>query len=130
MLFRSRDAATYARGHLDNAQPASDEAMRQLMKSRRRDRPILVYCYHGNSSRNLCQFIAGFGYSRVYNLVGGWKAWEQFSRRSHSHSAPVRSGMGPAPSASGSDALTGPGTAPVSSANMNHLTFTHSQAAA
>jgi ankyrin repeat protein len=40
---------------------------------------VLVYCYHGNSSRDICQFIAGFGFKRVYNLVGGWQAWEQFS---------------------------------------------------
>jgi hypothetical protein len=50
------------------------------MKSRQRERPVLVYCYHGNSSRDLCQFIAGFGYTRVYNLVGGWQDWLKFSQ--------------------------------------------------
>jgi ankyrin repeat protein len=83
LILDTRDAASYARDHLENALPVSDAALRELMKSRQRERPILVYCYHGNSSRNLCQFIAGFGYSRVYNLVGGWKGWQQFSQTRH-----------------------------------------------
>jgi rhodanese-related sulfurtransferase len=72
-----RDPASYERGHLAHAQPASDTGIKQLLKDRQRERPVLVYCYHGNTSRDLCRFIAGFGYTRVYNLAGGWQAWEQ-----------------------------------------------------
>jgi thiosulfate/3-mercaptopyruvate sulfurtransferase len=77
LIFDIRDPGSYARGRLDGAVPADEAAVRQLVKSRQRQRPILVYCYHGNSSRELCEFIAGFGYQRVHNLVGGWQAWEQ-----------------------------------------------------
>ena len=80
LIFDTRDPNSYARGHLDGAQPVSDAAIRQLMKNRQPQRPILVYCYCGNSSRDICQFIAGFGYSRVYNLTGGWQAWEAFNQ--------------------------------------------------
>jgi len=80
LILDSRDPDSYARGRIEGAQPISDALLRQLMKSRRRERPVLVYCYHGNSSRDLCQFIAGFGYTRVYNLVGGWQGWLQFAQ--------------------------------------------------
>ena len=76
LIIDTRDPASYALGHLDGAQPASDELLKRLFTSRQRLRPVLVYCYHGNSSRDLCTFIAGFGFSRVHNLVGGWQAWE------------------------------------------------------
>jgi rhodanese-related sulfurtransferase len=79
LILDMRDPASYAQGRLDGAEPVSDALLRQLMKSRQRDRPVLVYCYHGNSSRDLCQFIAGFGYTRVHNLVGGWQGWLQFT---------------------------------------------------
>ncbi|MDR3394850.1 MAG: ankyrin repeat domain-containing protein [Parasulfuritortus sp.] len=79
LIFDIRDPASFARGHLDAAQPISDAALQDLFKSRKRERPVLVYCYHGNSSRDICQFIAGFGLKRVYNLAGGWLAWEQFT---------------------------------------------------
>lgn len=78
LIFDSRDPVSYAAGHLDGAQPINDAALRQLMKRGQRQQPILVYCYHGNSSRELCQFIAGLGFSRVHNLVGGWQGWQQF----------------------------------------------------
>lgn len=82
LILDTRDPASFARGHLDSAQPVNDQLLRQLMKDRQLNRPILVYCYHGNSSRDICQFIAGFGYGRVYNLVGGWQGWEQFLQAS------------------------------------------------
>lgn len=79
LVFDTRDSGSYARGHLDDAQPISDTAIKQLIKSRRYDRPVLVYCYRGNSSRDFCGFIAGFGFTRVYNMAGGWQAWEKFN---------------------------------------------------
>jgi rhodanese-related sulfurtransferase len=80
LIFDTRDAASFARGHMDDAQPITDAALQQLFKSRRRERPVLVYCYRGNSSRDICQLIAGFGFNRVYNLEGGWQAWEQYAK--------------------------------------------------
>lgn len=77
LIVDSRDPDSYARGRLEAAEPVSDALLKQLIKSRQRERPVLVYCYHGNSSRDLCAFIAGFGFNRVYNLVGGWEAWEK-----------------------------------------------------
>lgn len=78
LIFDTRDPASFARGHMEAAQPASDAAIQQLLRSRERQRPVLVYCYRGNSSRNLCEMLAGFGFGRVHNLAGGWQAWERF----------------------------------------------------
>ncbi|MEW5771479.1 MAG: ankyrin repeat domain-containing protein [Pseudomonadota bacterium] len=77
-VFDIRDAASFALGHLDGAQPATDAALMQLIRGRQRHLPVLVYCHHGNSSRDMCEFIAGMGLSRVYNLVGGWQAWSEW----------------------------------------------------
>jgi rhodanese-related sulfurtransferase len=77
-VFDTRDAASYSAGHMDGAEPVSDAAVRHLIQSRQRQRPILVYCYRGNSSRDVCRLIAGLGFGRVYNLVGGWQGWQRF----------------------------------------------------
>lgn len=71
-----RDTGSYARGHLEGAQPAEEAVVTALVKQRRKDPPVLIYCYHGNSSRELATFLDGIGFSRVYNLEGGWAAWE------------------------------------------------------
>lgn len=80
LILDIRDQASYAQGHIEGAEPVSDALLRQLMKNRQRERPVLVYCYRGNSSRDLCRSIAGLGYTRVYNLVGGWQGWQLFLR--------------------------------------------------
>lgn len=80
IVFDTRDPDSYARGHLEGAQPITDAAIKQLIKSRCSERPVLIYCYRGNSSRDFCGVIASFGFTRVYNLAGGWQAWEKFSR--------------------------------------------------
>lgn len=79
VIFDIRAPSVFERGHMEGAQQADDAALMQFMKKRQRQRPVLVYCYHGESSRDICQFIAGFGFERVYNLEGGWAAWEQFT---------------------------------------------------
>lgn len=93
VIFDTRDAASYARGHLEGAQPVSDAALRQLIQARQRERPILVYCYRGNSSRDMCRFIAGMGFSRVYNLAGGWQAWEAHAREAGPQSPALEAWM-------------------------------------
>ncbi|MEG3619729.1 rhodanese-like domain-containing protein [Magnetovibrio sp. PR-2] len=75
IVIDTRTAHAQSQGQLPGAQAASDELMMKLMKSRRTNPPVLVYCYEGNSSRDMCQFIAGLGLTQVYNLAGGWKAW-------------------------------------------------------
>ena len=41
----------------------------------------MFYCYHGNQSRELCDFLGQLGLNRVYNLVGGWEAWENWQHQ-------------------------------------------------
>lgn len=77
LILDTRDDATRAQGILPGARAPSDALLAQLLRARQRQRPILVYCYHGNSSRDFCQLLTGLGFTRVYNLTGGWQGWTQ-----------------------------------------------------
>jgi ankyrin repeat protein len=77
IVLDHRDAASFARAHLPDAKPVGDTL---LMKMRRGNKqaPVLVYCYHGNSSKDIATLLVNFGFSNVYNLEGGWQAWEMY----------------------------------------------------
>jgi rhodanese-related sulfurtransferase len=80
-IIDMRDQQTRSRGELPRALTPSDELMGTLVSQRRNHPTILVYCYHGNSSRDLCSFLSQMGLTQVYNLVGGWAAWESWQQQ-------------------------------------------------
>jgi len=76
VILDMRDPASRARGTIDGAQVITDELIAGLRRSRAFERPILIYCYHGISSHDMAAFFASLGFRQVYNLTGGWAAWE------------------------------------------------------
>ncbi len=77
-IIDQRDELTRSRGQLPGALAPSEALLSSLVRQRRANPPVLVYCYHGNQSRELCAFLAQFGLEEVYNLAGGWAALEQW----------------------------------------------------
>lgn len=67
-----RDAISYKSARISGAVPADDSTIRQILKNK--NRPVLVYCYHGISSRELAGMLSSMGVREVYNLTGGWQA--------------------------------------------------------
>jgi len=81
VVLDMRDANAYASGHLEGAMPANEDQIKDLLK--KKSRPVLVYCYHGHSSRDMADFLCQMGLTEVYNLEGGWQAlYEYFSNLS------------------------------------------------
>lgn len=70
-----RDVHSYKAGHMKNALHIDGPTMGNLIKQRKSNPPVLVYCYHGNSSRDMAEMISRFGFTNVSHLVGGWEAW-------------------------------------------------------
>lgn len=77
-ILDMRDQNSYEREHIEGAQRVDDDVIKKVLRERKKDEPILIYCYHGNSSRDLASFFTGLGFSRVFNLEGGWQAWNNF----------------------------------------------------
>jgi len=94
-IIDMRDPAARETGMLEGAEPASDALIGSLARQRRNAPPILVYCYHGNTSRDLCTLLATFGVREVYNLVGGWAAWGAKQAGASVTPLPLAPGLGP-----------------------------------
>ncbi|HBS43041.1 MAG TPA: thiosulfate sulfurtransferase GlpE [Oceanospirillales bacterium] len=71
-----RDPSSYAQGHVRGAVRVDNDNVQDFMQSAPKDAPLLVCCYHGNSSQGAAGFFASQGYSEVYSLDGGYEMWK------------------------------------------------------
>lgn len=78
ILLDIRDDLSYRDNHIDGAMLNHDGLMQSLIKQKEVERPIIVYCYHGISSKDMAEFFSGLGFKRVYSLEGGYVAWKKW----------------------------------------------------
>lgn len=69
-----RDANSFAQGHIDGATRIDNDNFQAFIESADKEKPIIVCCYHGNSSQPASQTVASFGF-KSYSLQGGMSAW-------------------------------------------------------
>jgi len=75
VVLDARDVGSFEKSHVTGAQHVSSYNLSALIGATSRTRPILIYCYHGNASREYAQTFSDFGFSEVYSLDGGYEAW-------------------------------------------------------
>ncbi|MDC3332798.1 thiosulfate sulfurtransferase GlpE [bacterium] len=74
-LIDIRDQQSYQQGHIENAIHLDNSSAAEFIASQPKDTPVIVYCYHGNSSQGGAEFLASQGFSQVYSMDGGFEAW-------------------------------------------------------
>jgi rhodanese-related sulfurtransferase len=74
-----RDAGSFDQSHIDGAQHVTSANLSAVLGATAKTRTILIYCYHGNASREYAQIFSDFGFPEVYSLDGGYEAWRNRS---------------------------------------------------
>lgn len=72
-----RDEQSYIAGHIDGAYHLTNSSLNGFMQQFEFDQPVVVVCYHGNSSQGAAQYLAQQGYDQVYSMDGGFESWRQ-----------------------------------------------------
>lgn len=75
ILVDIRDKDSYETDHVKGAIHLTQETLPDFLKQTRMDTPILVMCYHGNSSQMIAQFLTEQGFQEVYSVDGGYEGW-------------------------------------------------------
>lgn len=75
LILDVRDTHSYNQNHIDGAVHLNERLLRTLMRQGVCDRPVLIYCYHGNTSQDYAHLLASAGFSEVYSLDGGFTGW-------------------------------------------------------
>lgn len=76
ILVDIRDKDCYETDHVQSAVHLSQETLSDFLKQTRMETPILVMCYHGNSSQMIAQFLTEQGFQEVYSVDGGYEGWQ------------------------------------------------------
>jgi thiosulfate sulfurtransferase len=70
-----RDEASYQAGHIQGAQHLDNTTLQKFIESADLDAPLVVCCYHGNSSQSAAAYLSEKGFDHVYSLDGGFEMW-------------------------------------------------------
>ncbi|ODR95695.1 hypothetical protein AUC70_02065 [Methyloceanibacter stevinii] len=74
-LLDVRDARAFAQGHVDGARNVGEKELPNLVEELSKSAPLVIYCYHGNSSQFYARIFAAHGFADVYSVDGGYEAW-------------------------------------------------------
>jgi thiosulfate sulfurtransferase len=72
-----RDAGAFGASSINNAVNIQQENVEEFLAAGDKDKPLIVYCYHGNSSKGAADYFSSQGYKEVYSMDGGYEAWRQ-----------------------------------------------------
>lgn len=70
-----RDPQSYANGHISGALHLDNHNLADFIARANFDQPLIVACYHGNSSQSAAAYLAHQGFAEVYSLDGGFELW-------------------------------------------------------
>lgn len=74
-LIDIRDQASYLAGHIDGALHIGNHNVERFLADTDRTIPLVVCCYHGNSSQGAADYFSQQGFEECYSLDGGFSAW-------------------------------------------------------
>jgi thiosulfate sulfurtransferase len=72
-----RDAGSYRAGHIPGAVHLHDGNVQEFVAGADKEREVIVYCYHGNSSLGAAAYFLENGFKNVASMRGGFEAWRQ-----------------------------------------------------
>lgn len=72
-----RDPASYEAAHIPGAWYLNDANVEAFVEKSDKSKPVVVYCYHGNTSQGGAAYLMDHGFREVYSLIGGFERWRQ-----------------------------------------------------
>lgn len=72
-----RDPASYHAAHIPGAMHLHDGNVQEFLQNTDKQAPVVVYCYHGNSSLGAVAYLRENGFANVASMRGGFEAWRQ-----------------------------------------------------
>lgn len=76
-LVDIRDRQSFEMGHIEGAVHVDNSNVDIFLMQADKLSPLVVYCYHGNSSQGAAGYFKEQGFRETFSLDGGFEAWRQ-----------------------------------------------------
>jgi rhodanese-related sulfurtransferase len=77
LVLDVREPGEYGAGHILGARNVPLSRLDDADLAKRRERPVIVYCDTGDRASKAISALKKQGFTRVVNLTGGLRAWQQ-----------------------------------------------------
>lgn len=71
-----RDPVSFQNGRMEHAIHLTNDNIAEYIEKSDFAVPVIVCCYHGNSSKNAAEYLTSVGFKEVYSLNGGFTQWQ------------------------------------------------------
>ncbi len=71
-----RDPGSFSKERIPGAIHVHDGNVEEFVRDSDKAKPIIVYCYHGNSSQGAAAYFLEQGFKTVHSIRGGYEAWK------------------------------------------------------
>ncbi len=69
-----RDQNSFEQGHIASAVRVDNDNFQEYVESQNKELPLIVCCYHGNSSQAVTGVFNSYGFN-AHSLQGGMSSW-------------------------------------------------------
>ena len=76
-LIDIRDEESFSISHIEGALNLSDKNIIEFVKTSKKNKPTIIYCYKGISSQNAADYLSSQGFKDLYSVDGGFEEWKK-----------------------------------------------------
>ena len=75
-LIDIRDPASFAAGNIEHSIHVTNDNVQDIVDTANKEKPLIIYCYHGNSSQGAADYFSSLGFEQCYSVDGGFEEWK------------------------------------------------------
>lgn len=75
-LLDIRDQHSFLNGNIEQSVHLTNENVDEIVNGLDKENPVIIYCYHGNSSKNAADYFDNLGFKNTYSVDGGYEVWK------------------------------------------------------
>lgn len=75
-LLDIRDPESFSAGNIENAIHVTNDNVQAVAETANKEQPLIIYCYHGNSSQGAADYFSSLGFKQCYSVDGGFEEWK------------------------------------------------------